>query len=87
MRSRQPVRITLEPERVGRAQVRMELLEAARVSENVDVGAGGNAAVETAVGTHLEVLLEVVADVHVPAALALHPCVGRYLETLPRRRA
>src|SRR5204862_8011016 len=83
----QALRVVLEREGVGRAQLRVQLVPRAFVDELDDVFLGGDAAMVTAVGADDEGANETLFDVDVPALIAFFPGVGRDLQPHPLRCA
>jgi hypothetical protein len=82
----QPLRIVLEMERVGRAEIAPQLAPGAGVGEQLDVLLRADPPVPAALGTDVECLLELLAQVDVPAAVAFLPRVRRDLQPLALRR-
>src|SRR6185437_2767746 len=69
-------------ERIGRPQVDLDLFGRAFIEQERTVVGGANAPVVVAVRAHVHVALELLANIGVPAGLALLPDVRRDLEPL-----
>src|SRR5690606_30983945 len=78
----QALRVVREAERIDGPHLRIVLLCGAVIQEDVDIVHRADAAMVLAVGTDVEIAYELLAQVRVPAGLALLPCIGRNLEAL-----
>src|SRR6185437_3218224 len=78
----QTLRVLGKAERVHRSQLDIELLPAAVVHEEPDIVPRADPAMVVAVGTHVEIAHELLAQIRVPACLALLPRIRGNLEAL-----
>src|ERR1043166_2519980 len=76
------LRIVGKAERVSGPEVDLDLLHRAFVEHDVAIVAGANATVIVAVGANVHIPLDLLADIRIPAALALPPDVRGDLEPL-----
>src|SRR2546423_921203 len=81
----QPLRVLREAERIRRAQVYFELLHCPVVEQQRAVLVGTNPTMIIATRAHVEVALELLANVGVSARLAFFPNVGRDFEPISTR--
>src|SRR3989442_10654908 len=81
------IQITLEDERIGGLEPRVELMPRALVHEQVDVLLGADPAMVPTVGAHIERADEPVLDVDVAALVAFLPGVSWNLQLYPFGRA